>query len=79
MDELIYSGELTAQAVDSPFSVATIAKVTNQGASLYLNGSSVPTQKYYMHVGSENNFTVGDRVLITKVTGTYVILGKITA
>lgn len=68
-----------AQAVDSPFSIATIAKVTSQGASLYLNGSSTPTQKYYLHVGQDNNFVAGDRVIITKLSGTYVILGKISA
>lgn len=59
---------------------ATVAEIYSDGATLYLKGSSVPSQKRYK---SSNNLVLrpGNRVKAIRVSGTYIIdyiIGKPT-
>lgn len=46
------------------------------GVTLLIDGEDAPTTKAYSFLGSYIP-TVGDRVLIAKVSGTYVVLGAV--
>lgn len=46
------------------------------GSTLILPGETEPTTKRYKRLGS-GSLTAGARVLVAKVSGTYVILGRI--
>lgn len=78
LDELILSGELLDSKPDSPFFVATISEVDQTGATLIINAGMGETKKRYRHLANGLDLNKNDRVLVAKVTGTYVILGKIT-
>lgn len=59
--------------------MATLGQhVTNRGWTLVLEGSSTPTQKYFKALSSAGTLASGNRVLVAKLSGTYVILGKVT-
>lgn len=57
--------------------LGTIGSVTSAGATLILDGASTPTTKRYKHVVTGTTLAANDRVLLAKLSGTYVILGKI--
>ena len=78
MDELILSGELLSAKPESQLFVANISEVDSTGATLILNSGMEATSKRYRHIGTGLELDKGDRVLVAKVSGTYVILGKIT-
>lgn len=46
------------------------------GATLILPGSTTPTTKRYKQI-SGLSISSGDRVLVAKISGTYVIIGRI--
>lgn len=78
MDELILSGELLEAQEDFPFIVATVSRVNQDGVQISINAGMEPLKKSYRHVETGYALSQGDRVLVVKVSGTYVILGKIT-
>ncbi len=47
------------------------------GVTLTIDGETSPTTKEYCFLESYSP-TVGDRVLIEEISGTYVVIGKIT-
>ena len=61
----------TAGALD----VATIGSVSNSGITLVINGHT--TEKKYKRLLNGQTLSAGDRVLVAKISGTYVVLGKI--
>ena len=50
--------------------------VPGTGVTLLIDGEDAPTTKAYSFLGSYVP-TPGDRVLIAKVSGTYVVLGAV--
>lgn len=50
---------------------------SGDGVTLTIDGESAPTTKEYCFLSSYVP-TVGDRVLVEEISGTYVILGKVT-
>lgn len=58
--------------------LGTIATALNTGeVTLLIDGEDAPTTKSYMWLASYRPIE-GDRVLIEEISGTYVILGKLT-
>lgn len=47
------------------------------GTTLILPGSNTPTEKRYKKISSISSLANGQRVLVAKVSGTYLILGRI--
>lgn len=58
--------------------VAKAAEVTAEGVSLILPGQSAATQKYYRRVAI-SAVSAGDLVLVARTSGTYVVIGAVTA
>lgn len=58
--------------------IATVGNYSSSlgGATLILPGETEPTQKRYKRL-SGSSVSAGYRVLVAKVSGTYVILGRI--
>lgn len=78
MDELIFSGELLDSTPSSPFLVGVVSDIDSEGVSLSINGGVENLKKKYKAVQTGHSIEKGDRVLAAKVSGTYVVLGKIS-
>lgn len=50
---------------------------TSGGITVQFDGETAPSSKKYKRLASYSNPAVNDRVLLIKVGGTYVILGKV--
>lgn len=73
MDELT-AGRSTSS---TPLLIATVANYdSSNGSTLLLPGSSEPTTKRYKRI-SGLTIATNDRVLVAKISGTYVIIGHI--
>lgn len=59
------------------FYLATVGSYTTAGATLIFDGQTTATTKRYKRLASYTP-AAGDRVLVAKISGSYVILGKIT-
>lgn len=57
--------------------LATVSTVAGAGISLLIDGTNAPTQKYYRRLANGQTLRVGDRVLVAKLSGTYIVLGKV--
>lgn len=64
-----------AQEAPGPLTLATVGTVTEDGATLILPGATAPTQARYPYLGSAS-IAAGDAVIIARVSGAWVILGK---
>lgn len=64
-----------AQDAPGPLTLATVGTVTEDGATLILPGATAPTQARYPYLGSAS-IAAGDAVIIARVSGAWVILGK---
>lgn len=73
MNELLYAEtpEKTSVALD----VATVGSVTAAGITLVIQGHT--TEKAYKRLLNGQTLSAGDRVLVAKISGTYVVLGEI--
>ena len=60
----------------SNYKLATVTS-TSGGVSVQFDGETAPSSKKYKRLASYSSPTVSDRVLLIKVGGSYVILGKI--
>ena len=77
MDELIASGELLDSKEERLFFRATIDEIDSEGISLSINGGLEKLQKKYKYLETGAILQPGDSVLVVKMTGTYVVLGRI--
>ena len=57
--------------------LATVGAVTSSGVTLIFDGQTTATAKSYKRLSSYSP-TAGDRVLVAKMSGSYVVLGAIT-
>lgn len=68
---------MTDAAQHGDFLIATVGNYSSStGSTLILPGSTEPTTKRYKRI---NGLTIatGSRVLVARVSGTYVIIGRI--
>lgn len=56
--------------------LATVGSVSSAGATLQINGEAA-TATGFKHVVTGQGLAAGDLVLVARVSGSYVILGKI--
>ena len=61
------------------FYLATVSSVNSSGTKLIFDGQTAASQKRYKILGTGLPPAVGDRVVVMKHSGTYVVLGKITS
>jgi len=57
--------------------MAYVAHVNSDGIRLILPGADSAGEKRYKHLSTGITISTGDYVLAAKVSGTYVVLGKI--
>ena len=60
----------------SEYKLGTVTS-TSGGIYVQFDGETTPSTKKYKRLASYSNPAVNDRVLLIKVGGSYVILGKI--
>lgn len=65
-----------AAASPGPITLATVGTVSAAGVTLILPGATEPTQAHYPRLSSAA-FAAGDAVIIARVSGTWVVLGKL--
>lgn len=58
------------------FYLGTVGSSNSSGVAIIFDGQSAATAKRYKRLSSYSP-TVGDRILAVKVSGSYVVLGKI--
>lgn len=63
-------------AGDKAYRMAVVASVTNDRPYIRFYGETVASQKPYKYLQSYTP-TTGDKVLVARVSKTYVILGKV--
>ena len=57
--------------------MATVAGLGENGLSLRFDGSMTDSNKQYKRLESYAAPATGDRVYIQKISGTYIVLGKV--
>ena len=62
------------QSSEGEFYLATVSQVTNSGIKIQLDGDTQPMEKPYKRI-----YTVktGNRVLVLKMNGTFIVLGPL--
>jgi len=76
LNEIFVTPQKAGENKSPEFYLATVAAVSSGRASLTFDGETTATQKYYRHLASYSP-TAGHRVLVVKISGTYVILGRV--
>lgn len=56
---------------------ATVGSVNSSGVTLIIPPSTTATEKRYKRLITGESLAAGDTVLVAKMPGTYVVLGKI--
>lgn len=74
MDE--FFGLTPARTTPEHLFLATVGSVSSSGATLQINGEAA-TATGFKHVVTGQSLAAGDLVLVARVGGSYVILGKI--
>lgn len=64
-----------AAAPTGPLTLATVGAVSAEGVTLILPGATEPTQAHYPNFSS-SSLASGDSVIISRVSGTWVVMGK---
>ena len=77
MDELIFSGELLESSSNSDILPAVVTGIDSEGIGLSVNGGLENLKKKYGSLQTGYSYSIGDRVLVARVSGTYLVLGKI--
>lgn len=77
MDELTLELTTGSSSSTPTLLLATIASVSSSGITLKFAGQSEANQKLYKRLITGQALYSGDRVLVVKMSGTYVVLGKI--
>ena len=63
---------------DTDFYLGTVSEVSENGVKVLFDGHSSATQKNYKQLTTGIELSVGDRIVIMKISGSYVVLGKIS-
>lgn len=78
MDELLLPVS-TGKIEQAEFLLATINSISTTGITLIFDGQSTASQKKYKNINNMDQYAVNDRVVVMKLSGTYIILGKLSA
>ena len=70
-----FKPEKSAAAPAGPITLATVGTVSEEGVTLILPGATEPTQAHYPNFSS-SSLESGDSVIISRVSGTLVVMGK---
>ena len=76
MDEILLPSGI-GEIDRTEFLLATVASLSNSGITLVFDGQTDATQKAYRNISNMDPYVVGDRVVVMKLSGTYVILGSL--
>lgn len=57
--------------------LATVGTRTTAGVTLILDGQSEATTKRYKSISTGVTLAAGNRVLVARISGTYLVIGKI--
>lgn len=74
MDELAPFEKMT----DVEIYLATVTSCTTAGARIQLDGQDSAMTKLYKVLNTPRHLETGDRVVVLKISGTYVILGAVS-
>ena len=77
MDELICDMTKGDSSSTPILLLATVCSVSSSGITLRFSGQSEASEKKYKRLITGQSLSVGDRVLVVKMSGTYVVLGKV--
>ena len=77
MDEILLPQEEKTDGTGTEFLLATVTSKNNSGMTLTFDGQENATQKRYKMIASLTPANVGDRVVVMRHSGTFVVLGKI--
>jgi len=59
------------------FRLATVTSISSGQPMVTFDGETAESSKRYKRLSSYSSPTVGDRVMLAEIAGTYVILGKV--
>lgn len=77
MDELILDLPMDDSSSAPTLLLATVASVSSSGITLRFSSQSEASEKKYKRLITGQSLSAGNRVLVAKLSGTYVVLGKI--
>lgn len=63
---------------DAEMVIATVVTRTAAGVTIRLDGENEALQKRYKVISNGVTLAAGNRVLAVKMSGTYIVIGKIT-
>lgn len=72
--------DIFTQASDpggSPYRIATVTSLSSGKPLVKFDGETATSSKLYKRLASYSSPAVNDRVLLLRVFGTYIIIGKI--
>ena len=77
-----YSGLFLAESGEasrSELELATVGAVYSDGVSIIPDGQSSASQKHYTALTTGHALAAGDRIVVVKMSGSYIVLGRIRA
>lgn len=78
MDDILLPDEI-GEISGGEFVLATVSSVDSSGVKLIFDGQTAASQKKYKLLKTGSQLSANDRVICMKMSGTYVVLGAITA
>lgn len=57
--------------------IATVGSVNSSGVTLIIPPATTATEKRYKRLITGGSLAAGNMVLVAKISGTYVVLGKV--
>ncbi len=68
--------EMNKDSPEKIFKLGTVVGVTNGSPSIQFDGEETASGKLYARLSSYTP-AINDRVLLAKISGTYIVLGKV--
>lgn len=81
MDELLFQNETSSRGSGSVCEIylGTVSASDSSGIQLTLDGETEPMTKRYRQILTGTTIPVGARVAALKISGTFVVLGQLSA
>ena len=81
MDELLFQNETSSRGSSSACEIylGTVSASDSSGIQLTLDGETEPMTKRYRQILTGTTIPVGARVAALKISGTFVVLGQLSA
>lgn len=78
MDDLFLNSEEKLPATVPEIFLGTVASANSSGVEITLDGESEPMQKRFKVLKTGQALSANARVMVVKISGTYVVLGEIS-